>query len=421
MDLSSISVTRTLFTADITYRFSEQAVNAKRKGNAKVVCLEWENIPFNYEEYDEVRKIKEHVRNGADHFIAVTERAKEALILEGVAEERIDVIPMGIDLGKFRPEREGISQVREEMGISAEERVILSVGRMVWEKGVYDFIHAAAKLIGDRALKDLPLKFLMVGKGPEVHGISERIARLGLEGKLQYIPEYSYGNMNRLYNLSDFLVLPSIPVRVWQEQFGMVLIECMACGRPVISTLSGSIPEVVGDAGILVQPNDHLSLYEAMKKLLTDEALYDSTNTASQVRAVFEKVLDREADRNSSRDGYVGSMELSDKGERLQGFEGMCRIFDEDPDNRDVLDQIISMGSELNLYSDIERRITEYLVFHPADLDLLVKHARCLKELGRYGEAEEQVKKVLIFDPHRESALQLLEGRHDAQSHVRSL
>jgi len=60
----------------------------------------------------------------------------------------------------------------------------------------------------------------------------------------------------------------------------------MACGKLVVSTLSGSIPEVVGDAGILVQPNDHLSLYEALKQLIMRRALYDDFKNKSRDHAV---------------------------------------------------------------------------------------------------------------------------------------
>ncbi|MBI4682659.1 MAG: methyltransferase domain-containing protein, partial [Nitrospirae bacterium] len=121
-----------VFSADITYKFSAQAVRAKQQFGNKLICLEWENIPFNYEEYDVVREIKELVRNGADHFIAVTERAKEALVLEGVPEGKIDVIPMGVDLSIFKPRGNDILKDRSELGINSDETVVLFIGRMVW-------------------------------------------------------------------------------------------------------------------------------------------------------------------------------------------------------------------------------------------------------------------------------------------------
>ncbi len=295
-----------VFSADITYKFSAQAVRAKQEFGNKVICLEWENIPFNYEEYDVVREIKELVRNGADHFIAVTGRAKEALMLEGVPEEKIDVIPMGVDLNIFKPRKNDIVKDRSELGINSNETVVLFIGRMVWEKGIYDLLHAAARICRDSQMNEHRVKFLIVGKGPELQGVHERAEKLGITNRITFVEEYPYQDMYKLHNLADIFVLPSISTPKWQEQFGMVLIESMACGTPLISTLSGSIPEVVGDAGILVQPNDHLSLYNAIKKLVLDknireqtgdkaltraESLFDSRKTAEKVKIVFEKVL----------------------------------------------------------------------------------------------------------------------------------
>ncbi|MBE0602927.1 MAG: methyltransferase domain-containing protein, partial [Deltaproteobacteria bacterium] len=108
------------------------------------------------------------------------------------------------------------------------------------------------------------------------------------------------------YNAADLFVLPSISMRMWKEQFGMVLAEAMACGTPVISTSSGSIPEVVGDAGIVVPANDPGELAGAIASLCLSGTLreelgrkgraravgrYDSKVVAGQVGEVFARVL----------------------------------------------------------------------------------------------------------------------------------
>jgi glycosyltransferase involved in cell wall biosynthesis/2-polyprenyl-3-methyl-5-hydroxy-6-metoxy-1,4-benzoquinol methylase len=309
-----------VYSADITFKFSAQAVQAKQKFGNKVVCLQWENIPFNYEEYDEVRNIKEIVRNGADHFIAVTERAKETLILEGVSEEKIDVIPMGIDLNRFRPDEPAAQNYSKELGIGSDEIVVLYIGRMVWEKGVYDFVHAARRILWDRAIGPIPVRFIMAGSGQELEAVRERADRLGILKSMIFLKHTPYQDIHKLHNLADIFVLPSIPLKKWQEQFGMVLIESMACGTPVISTLSGSIPEVVGDAGILIQPNDHLSLYEAIKKLILDKELrdilgkkalaragsyFDSRKNAEKFRMVFEKVMSTKTREDTPKAVYI--------------------------------------------------------------------------------------------------------------------
>ena len=413
-----------VFTADITHRFSAQAIEAKKKTGGKVVCLEWENIPFNYEEYDVASSIKKMVRDNADHFIAVTERAKEALMLEGVSEDRIDVIPMGIDLHIFKPRKTETKGYRESLDISSEEIVVLFIGRMVWEKGIYDLLNAAARIIRDRALTKYAIKFLIVGKGTELKNVRERAMMLGISRHIKFVEEYPYQKMYELHSLTDLFVLPSIPLKNWQEQFGMVLIESMACSTPVISTLSGSIPEVVGEAGILVQPNDHMSLYKAIKQLIVDRELrerlggkallrakkrFDARKTAEKVRAVFEKVMSQKTKKNSHREIYIKGIKSWKEGEKDKGFEMVCKTFEEDPDRRDVANSIIEMGMELKEYEIVEKSLREYLTYHPANLDVLTSLAETLLHLDKIDQAQEEIRKVFIFESDNEEAAIVLD------------
>lgn len=413
-----------VFSADITYKFSAQAVLAKKKNGCKVICLEWENIPFNYEGYNEARIIKETVRNGADHFIAVTERAKEALMLEGVQEEKIDVIPMGIDLTLFRPDDTEGNGYRRKLGIKDNEVVVLYIGRMVWEKGIYDFVHAAALVLRERAMQTIPARFIMAGSGNEIEALRERAAGLGIISHMVFIENTPYEDMHKMHNVADIFVLPSIPVKNWQEQFGMVLIESMACGKPVISTLSGSIPEVVGDAGILVQPNDHLSLYEAMKRLITDKGLrektgdkalararkhFNSRKNAEKFREVFEKVMSRKTREDKLREAYILGLERWEEGDREAGFDMVCRTFMDDPDRKDVLDSIVRMGRELNKYEEVEKSLREYLTYHPADLEELASLSEALVHTGKPEQAEKELRKIIIFDPGNSRASAILD------------
>jgi alpha-maltose-1-phosphate synthase len=88
-------------------------------------------------------------------------------------------------------------------------------------------------------------------------------------------------------------VLPSIATPEWQEQFGMSLIEAMACGTPVVSTLSGAIPEIAEDCAALVQPNDFLVLYEALRGLALDPDARRALRETGLARARERFGLDR--------------------------------------------------------------------------------------------------------------------------------
>jgi len=113
--------------------------------------------------------------------------------------------------------------------------------------------------------------------------MSKQITRLArkmqIEKNIRLIKNFPYQDLPKVHNLADIFVLPSIPVKQWQEQFGMVFIESMACAKPVISTLSGSISEVIKDAGILVPPADS---YELSKKI---ELLYENKNLRIELGA----------------------------------------------------------------------------------------------------------------------------------------
>jgi starch synthase len=295
-----------IYTADITWMFTYQAVIAKHKFGKKVIALECENIPFAHEENEIVREIKQLNRNLVDVFVAVTERAKDALLLEGVPEDKITVIPMGIDINRFKPDEETGKRIRKDLGIADEEKVILFTGRMIWEKGIYDLVHAAKLVKLDKNIETIRLKFVVVGKGQESREIKKIVNRLCMNDIFLFMESKPYHQMHEIYNMADIFVLPSIATKAWKEQFGMVLVEAMACGVPVISTVSGSIEEVVADAGLLVQPNDPTRLSAAIIKLLKNDALrkelgtrgreravkeYDSNKIAGKLASLFEDVL----------------------------------------------------------------------------------------------------------------------------------
>jgi len=255
--------------AELTHAFSYQAIMAKKKYGLKVVVTVWENIPYNYRNENTIfrKKYKKEVINNADIFIAVTNRTKEALLEEDIPEEKIKVIPAGVDTDKFKPRKKD-KELLSYFGLTENDVIILFVGRLAKEKGIDYLLLASKKILEDRALKEQNIKFLFVGRGPEKLKVKKFIEHFGGLKRFVLIDSLPYDQVPNIYNLADIFVLPSIPTAYWQEQFGMVLVESLASGIPVISTLSGSIPDVIGDAGILVQPYDFLSLYQNMKKLI---------------------------------------------------------------------------------------------------------------------------------------------------------
>lgn len=293
-----------IHSADAHYYYSYQAIQAKKKFGCKVIITQWENIPFLFEQRSWARRRKRETLANVDLFFAVTERAKEALLLEGVPAERIRVIPVGMDLMRFKPAPRDPA-LCQTLGIDSAARVILFVGRVVRSKGIFELLYAFARLLHDPEVADQKIKLVCVGAG-QTSDLLPELARLGITDDVHFTGSFTYDKMPTIHNLADVFVLPSVPTYRWREQFGMVLLESMACGKAVISTCSGSIPEVVGDAGILVQPYDHLSLYEALKKTLLNASLrermgqkalarvethFDCLKVAAQIQEAYRFVL----------------------------------------------------------------------------------------------------------------------------------
>lgn len=275
--------------------YSYQAIKAKEKHGTKVVVTVWENIPFRsiipFPRFLDNDRLRNKVRENADVFIAITNRAKEALILEGVKEEKIHVTPIGVNLSRFKPRKKD-KILLNKLGLNENDFVILFIGRLTWQKGIYDIIYAAKMILKDTELRNISTKFLFTGDGPEKENMKNVIKKLELSKNVKLIGTFPYHEIHKLYNLADIFVLPSIPAKGWQEQFGIVLVEAMASGVVAISTLSGSVPEVVNDAGILTQPNNPLSLYNEIKKLILNRELREELRKKARNRA--EKEFDSE-------------------------------------------------------------------------------------------------------------------------------
>jgi len=270
-----------LHAAETHNGYSLQALRAKRRWGGALVITAWETIPFNFEGHPVSRLAKAKVRAGADHFIAVTGRARDCLQAEGVEASRISVVPMGLDLERFCP-GEPDPNLRASLGLDKQRPVVLFLGRLVPEKGVHDLLLAFHHL---RLHFGLQPSLLMVGEGRERSRLAAQARRLKLEESFHLHPPLPYAKTPEIYRLADLFVLPSRPTRVWEEQFGMVLVEAMACGLPVVGTRSGAIPEVLGDAGLLVPPDSPFRLAEAIARLLRSPELRASLRAAGILRA----------------------------------------------------------------------------------------------------------------------------------------
>ena len=207
--------------------------------------------------------------------------------------DKIRVLPPGINTERFQP-RAKPADWQQKLGLQPDDFVIVSVAALRWEKGVYDILHAFKRLTLDRPAR--ALKLIFAGSGPEEPRLRELAGRIGLGDRVIFT-RFPYDQMHAAYNVADVFVLGSTARPGWLEQFGYVLPEAMASGTPIISTLHGSIPEVVGDCGVLVPPSDFLGLAGAMQRLLDSPAERAQLARNGRARALAEFDSHKQADR----------------------------------------------------------------------------------------------------------------------------
>jgi glycosyltransferase involved in cell wall biosynthesis len=258
--------------AEQTFYCSYQIARRKQRYGYKLICLQAEVNPFWAEGYGRTLERAAYVRAHTDLFIARSERARSALMCEGVEESRIRIIGHGIDTQRFAPGPRS-PELSQRFGIAPDDLVILLVGRMVWEKGLFSLADAAGLLLRDESFRKLKPVFVCAGDGPELGALETRLERLGITANFRLIGPQPYSRLPDVHRLADIFVLPSISTRTTQEQFGIALIEAMATAKPVLTTHCGAIDEVIGDAGLIVQANDYFRLAEGLRTLGLDAEL----------------------------------------------------------------------------------------------------------------------------------------------------
>jgi len=262
--------------------WSSQALEAKRRFGTPLCVMVWDNIPFNMERNPRRRQVKQAVAAGGDRFIVHTERSRRMLDLEGVDPARVVKIAPGVDTARFSP---GPGD-RAAFGLDPEDFVILFVGWLLPRKGIDFLLLALRELLHDGDLRGHRVRLLMVGSGPGRDRVESLVARLGVGEACRFAGALPYDRMPEAFRIADAFVLPSIATPEWQEQFGMSLIEALSCGVPVVSTHSGAIPEVAEDAAVLCQPNDFVSLFEALKDLFLRPERREELSRLGRKRAV---------------------------------------------------------------------------------------------------------------------------------------
>jgi glycosyltransferase involved in cell wall biosynthesis len=178
--------------------------------------------------------------------------------------------------------------------------LILSPGRLVWEKGHQDVLRAVALLrrglmSGERA----SVRVCIVGTGPEESRLRAYARELGIADAVEFRGFVPYDQMPATYAEAACVVLASLATWSWEEQFGMVLAEAMAAGVPIVASSSGAIPEVTAGRARYFSPGDWVAIAEILREVLSTQerpgeqgvARYSLAAAASGLAAAYAEVL----------------------------------------------------------------------------------------------------------------------------------
>jgi glycogen(starch) synthase len=205
--------------------------------------------------------------NRADRVIACSYYMREQLAdIFDVPEQRITVIPNGIDPEDLQPHDEPeLRRLRSEFA-APDEKLVLLIGRLVYEKGFQLALEAMPRLVAE-----VPgTRFLVAGSGTHEEELRRQAEDLGLLEHGTFLGWIGDDVLHSLYPIADVCVVPSI-----YEPFGLVALEAMASGCPCIVSDTGGLREVVPDdgAGLRFRPRDPEALADVAIKVLRDEEL----------------------------------------------------------------------------------------------------------------------------------------------------
>ncbi|MGC8998024.1 MAG: glycosyltransferase family 4 protein [Candidatus Bathyarchaeia archaeon] len=215
----------------------------------------------------------------------------------GLPEDKLIMIPNGVDAKEYEKSDNDLNQFRRRFALP-EEKIVLFVGRLVYEKGIHVLVNAVPKV-----LEKVNAKFVIVGNGYMQQSLSEHIKNIGLAHKVMFTGFVDDKTLRNLQKCADVSVVPSL-----FEPFGIVALEAMAAKSPVVVSDTGGLSEIVEHevTGIKVYPNNPDSLAWGITRVLLDNDLannlrknayrkvvetYNWEKISQQTKKVYENVL----------------------------------------------------------------------------------------------------------------------------------
>lgn len=231
-----------------------------------------------------------------DWITACSDDLRARAIVLGADGARIDTIPYGVDVNRFRPDPDARSACRRALGIGADDVVLFTAGRLVRKKGFEYVIDAVARL----APRWPAVRLVIAGGGDLDEALRSRVRDHGIGGHVQFVGVLAQPDVARHLAAADIAVMPSV-----RDEAGNVdglpntVMEALASGTPLVATTVGGIPSVVTDGhnGLLVPEKDAPALEAALERLLASPDERAALGAAARADAMASRTWDAVAER----------------------------------------------------------------------------------------------------------------------------
>lgn len=228
----------------------------------------------------------------ADANIANSEYTVEEMVRLGVPRASITMIYPGVDTDRFRP---GLpcADLKPSIGLHAEQKLILSVGRLVRRKGFDQVIRALPALVK----QGIDAHYALIGIGEDWNYLTGLAAELGVTDRLHLLGHVSPEDLPRWYNACDVFVMANREINGDTEGFGMVFLEAAACGKPAIAGNAGGTGAAVvdGATGYRVDGTEVMEITKSLARVLGNPELSRTLGQAGLDRAIAEFSWDQVA------------------------------------------------------------------------------------------------------------------------------
>ncbi len=229
-------------------------------------------------EPDERIEAEEMIIQRADRIVAAGSDERELLIrLYNAQPESIAVVPCGVNLDLFQPMAQ--DDARRELGLPLDDRILLFVGRVEPLKGIDILLGAATELEDERECRVLVIGGDSSAQEGEMAHLRHLASRLGISDRVTFLGAVAHERLPYFYSAADVCVVPS-----FYESFGLVALEAMACGTPVVASRVGGLASTVrdGETGYLIPWRCPEPFAERIELLLDNEQLRSAFGTAAR-------------------------------------------------------------------------------------------------------------------------------------------